>query len=140
MKTVTATEASRNFTDLLDTIERGETIIVTRGHRPIAEIRPICRHTGADLRAALDGIEPPDDRYEENIHSALGLLTTSSHRPIARVTATGRGMDQLGRYDLIELTYTLTSSACSDGMSNCTPTWRRGFSILFGQIRPQRIL
>lgn len=35
---MTATEASRKFSDLLDAIERGETIIITRGHHPIAAL------------------------------------------------------------------------------------------------------
>jgi antitoxin (DNA-binding transcriptional repressor) of toxin-antitoxin stability system len=31
MRTMTATEASRNFAELLDAIERGETVTITRG-------------------------------------------------------------------------------------------------------------
>ena len=37
---MTATEASRNFSDLLDAIERGETVTITRGHHAVAEVRP----------------------------------------------------------------------------------------------------
>jgi prevent-host-death family protein len=83
MRTMTATEASRNFSELLDAIERGETITITRGRHPVAEIGPAHRRTGSDLRAALDGIEPPDDRFAENIDSALGLLTTEGRDPWA---------------------------------------------------------
>jgi antitoxin (DNA-binding transcriptional repressor) of toxin-antitoxin stability system len=36
---MTATEASRNFSDLLDAIERGETVTITRGHHAVAEMR-----------------------------------------------------------------------------------------------------
>lgn len=32
---------------------------------------------GADLRAALEGIEPPDDRFAEDIDRAHELLTTT---------------------------------------------------------------
>nr|WP_239372728.1 MULTISPECIES: type II toxin-antitoxin system Phd/YefM family antitoxin [unclassified Frankia] len=53
MRSITATEASRGFSDLLDAIEAGETIAITRGNRPIAEIGPAYRRTGADLRVAL---------------------------------------------------------------------------------------
>src|SRR5580704_6928062 len=53
MKTMTATEASRHFSDLLDAVERGETITIVRGNHPVAEIGPAHRRTGADLRAAL---------------------------------------------------------------------------------------
>lgn len=83
MKSMTATEASRKFSDLLDAIERGQTIIITRGNHPIAEIGPVRRRTGADLRAALEGIEPPDDRFAEDINSALGLLTAEEADPWA---------------------------------------------------------
>jgi prevent-host-death family protein len=83
MRTMTATEASRRFSDLLDAIERGETITITRGHHPVAEIGPARRRTGADLRAALEGIEPPDDRFAEDIDSALGMLTTEERDPWA---------------------------------------------------------
>ena len=61
MRTITATEASRRFSELLDAIERGETVTVTRGNRPIAEIRPAPRRIGRSLREALVGTEPPDE-------------------------------------------------------------------------------
>jgi len=47
---MTATEASRHFSDLLDAVERGETITIVRGSHPVAEIGPARRRTGADLR------------------------------------------------------------------------------------------
>ncbi len=46
MRMITATEASRNFSDLLDAIERGETVTITRGHHAVAEMRPARRRTG----------------------------------------------------------------------------------------------
>src|SRR5882757_661341 len=46
MRTITATEASRNFSDLLDAIERGETVTITRGHHAVAEMRSVRRRTG----------------------------------------------------------------------------------------------
>ena len=49
---MTATEASRNFSDLLDAIERGETVTITRGHHAVAEMRPARRRTGAARPAA----------------------------------------------------------------------------------------
>lgn len=83
MRTMTATEASRNFSDLLDAIEHGETVTITRGNHPVAEISPPRRRTGADLRAALDGIAPPDDRFVADIDNALALLTTEETDPWA---------------------------------------------------------
>ncbi|WP_019631116.1 type II toxin-antitoxin system Phd/YefM family antitoxin [Actinomadura atramentaria] len=83
MRTMTATEASRRFSDLLDAIEHGETITITRGHRPVAEIGPARRRTGADLRAALTGTAPPDDRFEADVDAARDLLTTEENDPWA---------------------------------------------------------
>jgi prevent-host-death family protein len=72
---MTATEASRRFSDLLDAIERGETVTVTRGNRPIAEIRPAHPRTGRHLREALVETAPPDARFATDIAEALALLT-----------------------------------------------------------------
>lgn len=83
VRTMTATEASRRFSDLLDAIERGETVTITRGNHPVAEIRPARRRTGADLRAALADIPPPDDRFADDIADALALLTTEGNDPWA---------------------------------------------------------
>ena len=81
MRTITATEASRRFSDLLDAIERGETITIMRGNRPVAEIGPARRRTGADLRAALAGVPAADERFEEDIASATALLTSERSDP-----------------------------------------------------------
>jgi prevent-host-death family protein len=83
MRTITATEASRNFSDLLDAIERGETVTITRGNHPVAEIGPARRRRGADLRTALDEIPPPDARFTESIAAALALLTSEGSDPWA---------------------------------------------------------
>jgi antitoxin (DNA-binding transcriptional repressor) of toxin-antitoxin stability system len=80
---MTATDAARNFSDLLDAIERGETFVITRGRHPIAEISPARRRTGADLRAALSSTQPPDDRFAEDIAAALALLTAEGRDPWA---------------------------------------------------------
>ncbi len=83
MRTMTATEASRNFSDLLDAIERGETVIITRGHHVVAEMRPARRRTGTDLRAALEHLPPPDDRFAEDIAGALALISSEGTDPWA---------------------------------------------------------
>ncbi|WP_413452944.1 type II toxin-antitoxin system prevent-host-death family antitoxin [Georgenia phoenicis] len=74
MRTVTATEASRRFSELLDAIEAGEAVTVTRGNRPVAEIRPARRRTGRDLREALAQADAPDDRFAADIAGAVGGL------------------------------------------------------------------
>jgi len=83
MRTMTATEASRNFSDLLDAIENGETVTITRGSHPVAEIGPARRRTGSDLRAALAGIPAPDDRFAEDIAAAVTLLESERGDPWA---------------------------------------------------------
>jgi antitoxin (DNA-binding transcriptional repressor) of toxin-antitoxin stability system len=83
MRTMTATEVSRNFSDVLDAIERGETVTITRGNHVIAEMRPARRRTGADLRAALENIPPPDDRFAEDIAAALSLVSSEGADPWA---------------------------------------------------------
>lgn len=70
MRTITAADASRQFVDLLAAVERGESIVVTRGDRPIAEIRPARRRTGRDLRFALAETVPPDERFEQDVARA----------------------------------------------------------------------
>jgi prevent-host-death family protein len=80
---MTATEASRRFSDLLDAIERGESVTITRGNHPVAEIRPAKRRTGADLRTALAGIPAPDDRFADDIAGAVAMLEVYGGDPWA---------------------------------------------------------
>jgi antitoxin (DNA-binding transcriptional repressor) of toxin-antitoxin stability system len=52
MKTMTATEVSRNFSRVLDTLERGdEEIVVLRGRHPVARMVP-----GAPRMTALEAL------------------------------------------------------------------------------------
>lgn len=83
MRTITATEASRHFSDLLDAVERGETVTILRGSHPVAQIGPAHRRTGADLRMALEGTLPPDDTFAKNISAALALVTSEVPDPWA---------------------------------------------------------
>lgn len=80
---MTATEASRRFSDLLDAIEAGDTVTVTRGNRPVAEIRPAPRRTGRDLRAALAEVSSPDAGFAADIADAVGNLTHEEADPWA---------------------------------------------------------
>lgn len=50
MKEMTASEASRKFSTVLDQAESGETIIVTRGGRRVATIAPAPASSGGALR------------------------------------------------------------------------------------------
>lgn len=78
MRKMTAIEASRNFSDLLDTVERGETVTITRGHRPVATIGPAVQRTGADLRAALEGMPALDKGFADDIAESMALVVERS--------------------------------------------------------------
>jgi prevent-host-death family protein len=80
---MTATEASRHFSDLLDAVERGERVIIVRGSHPVAEIGPAHRRTGADLRRALEDSTPPDEAFARNISAALSMVTSEVSDPWA---------------------------------------------------------
>jgi len=69
MKLITATKASRHFSELLDLVEAGETVRITRGNKLISEIGPARRRTGADLEAAIlaANLAPLDDDLERDI-------------------------------------------------------------------------
>jgi antitoxin (DNA-binding transcriptional repressor) of toxin-antitoxin stability system len=51
---MTASEAARNFSAVLDAIENGETIVVTRAGRRIAAMAPAPTETGAALNEVLE--------------------------------------------------------------------------------------
>ncbi len=50
---MTATEASRSFAALLDEVERGETVVVTRGGKRVASIGPTSVGNGAEVLELL---------------------------------------------------------------------------------------
>jgi prevent-host-death family protein len=84
VKTMTATEASRHFSDLLDAVERGETITIVRGSHPVAEIGPAHRRTGADREgAALADVSLPGDVFSRDIAAAIALLDSEVGDPWA---------------------------------------------------------
>ena len=69
MRTVTATEASRSFAALLDEVEQGHTVIVTRGGRRIATIGPATYGNGADVLALLKSSRV-DDEFAADVRAA----------------------------------------------------------------------
>lgn len=73
MREVTASEASRGFSAVLDLVERGETVVVTRGGRRLATIAPTPRANGAPLRSVFDrwhGDPALDDIFVEHVAAA----------------------------------------------------------------------
>jgi len=69
MKTVQASEAKAKFLSLLDDVERGETILVTRHGKPIARIEPELEDRSARMRAALDAAE----RFRKSLKAGITI-------------------------------------------------------------------
>lgn len=81
MREITASEASRNFSAVLDSVENGEKVVVTRAGRRIAAISPAPAATGAALNAVLRrwrGIDAIDDAFSENIAAACAAVSTDN--------------------------------------------------------------
>jgi antitoxin (DNA-binding transcriptional repressor) of toxin-antitoxin stability system len=74
MPDVTATDAARNFADLLDAIEhRGEHFTIVRRGKAIAHLEPMNRGSGADVKALLRR-HRPDPRWMTDLDEVRGLL------------------------------------------------------------------
>ncbi|WP_246186709.1 type II toxin-antitoxin system Phd/YefM family antitoxin [Microlunatus speluncae] len=82
---MTAAEASRNFSTVLDRAEHGETITIVRHGRTVATVSPAPKKTGRDLRLALAkaDIPPPDDDFEADIAAALAFVSKDERDPWA---------------------------------------------------------
>lgn len=73
MKTMTATQAARSFAALLNAVEHGEDIVITRDGVPVGRFVPE-RLTAADrLRAALRE-QPADASFADDLDAARGDL------------------------------------------------------------------
>lgn len=73
MREMTASEASRAFSAVLDSAEHGETIVVTRAGRRVATIAPAARTNGAALRAVFErwhGDPALDEAFEARVTAA----------------------------------------------------------------------
>jgi prevent-host-death family protein len=73
MREMSASEAARNFSAVLDAAEHGDSVVVTRGGRRVALIVPAPRANGAALREVLDrwrGNPAFDDRFVDNVARA----------------------------------------------------------------------
>ena len=63
---ISATEAARNFSDLLNRVRyRGESFVIERGGSPVAELRPSAPtpFTGADLLGLMRSLPRVDEDY-----------------------------------------------------------------------------
>ena len=57
MREVQASDAKAHFPQLLDDIERGETVVITRHGRPIARIVPEAHLRQEEIDKAIEGIK-----------------------------------------------------------------------------------
>ena len=74
MREISATDASKNFADVLDAVEhRGETFTVVRRGRVVATIAPARRGTGADLRRILT-THPPDADWARELRELRDFI------------------------------------------------------------------
>jgi antitoxin (DNA-binding transcriptional repressor) of toxin-antitoxin stability system len=74
MPDVSATEAARNFADLLDAIEhRGEHFTIVRRGKAIAHLEPMNRGLGVDVKALLRR-HRPDAAWARQVDEVRSLL------------------------------------------------------------------
>lgn len=81
MREVTASEASRNFSAVLTSVEQGETIVVTRAGRRIASIAPTPAATGVAFNAVVTrwrGAAAFDDEFAESVDTARAAASTGN--------------------------------------------------------------
>jgi antitoxin (DNA-binding transcriptional repressor) of toxin-antitoxin stability system len=71
---VSATDAARNFADLLDAIEhRGEHFTIVRRGKAVAHLEPMHRGVGADVKALLRR-HRPDAAWAGDLDEVRALL------------------------------------------------------------------
>jgi len=75
---MTATQAARNFAGLLDAVEHGEAVVITRDGVTVGRFVPERRSTADRLKGALRE-HPPDYGFADDVEAAraeLRALTT----------------------------------------------------------------
>ncbi len=74
MSEVTATDAARNFSELLDAIEhRGEHFTIVRRGRAIAQLEPMGRGRGVDVKALMRR-HRPDPSWADEVDATRELV------------------------------------------------------------------
>jgi prevent-host-death family protein len=80
MPEISATEAARNFSDILDAVEhRGEHYTIVRRGRVVAQLDPVNTGRGADVKLLLRGHrrDPGFGRDIESVRELLEIETRS---------------------------------------------------------------
>lgn len=74
---MTASEASRRFSAVLDDAEQGETIVITRGGRRVAMLSPVAAGNGAALLDLSRSWRAPDDpEFAEDLAAVRAAVTS----------------------------------------------------------------
>jgi prevent-host-death family protein len=76
MIAVTATQAARNFANILDQVEHGETIVITRDGVPVGRLSPERRTSAERLKAALRD-NPADQGLADVLETAHADLRSN---------------------------------------------------------------
>ena len=76
VRTMTATQAARNFAGLLDAVERGEVVVITRDGVTVGRFVPEQRTTASRLKEALPD-HPPDPAFADDLEAARADLRAS---------------------------------------------------------------
>lgn len=78
MRELSASEAARNFSTVLDSAEHGETTVITRSGRRVALIAPAPPSNGAALREVFrrwEGNPALDDTFAANVAAAAEAVS-----------------------------------------------------------------
>jgi len=73
---MTATQAARNFAGLLDAVERGQAVVITRDGVAVGRFVPERRTTAGRLKDALRE-HPPDPAFADDLEAARADLRAS---------------------------------------------------------------
>lgn len=80
MEDLSATEAARHFSELLDAIEhRGETFVISRRGRPVARIGPTAAAIGRTVKEILR-TQPPDTSWAAELVDLRAQLAVEDRR------------------------------------------------------------
>jgi prevent-host-death family protein len=76
MITVTATQAARSFANILDAVEHGETVVITRDGAPVGRLVPERRTSADRIKAALRD-NPADAEFADDLERARDDLRSA---------------------------------------------------------------
>ncbi len=80
MRDIQASEAKTHLLQILDTVERGETVRITRHGRPIARIVPEGDRRQEEIDRAIDGIKALRRRAAKLTQDELAAFRHEGHK------------------------------------------------------------